>query len=42
MNETGDCDPKLVFNFGSSEIKTTSNSTYNPIWNEVLEMSIET
>lgn len=45
MNETGDCDPKLLFHFCGSESgvrSDISNKTYNPIWNRVIDMEVET
>lgn len=34
MNESGDCDPKISFNFSGSIVdKKCKYSTYNPVWN---------
>lgn len=33
MNESGDCDPKLIFHMCGNEKKISSDATYNPIWN---------
>lgn len=42
MNESGDCDPKLIFHICGNEKQVSSDATYNPIWNEVLDIQIET
>lgn len=39
MNECGDVDPKLVFHFcGMEAQKVSEDPTYNPIWNEIINI----
>lgn len=42
MNDTGDCDPKLVFHICGNEKSVSSTATYNPIWNQFIDINVET
>jgi hypothetical protein len=43
MNDSGDCDPKIVFHLCNAEqtiLPEDATRTYNPIWNKVIDLQI--